>query len=81
MYKKNLSEDLRLRLSVNDMDFLRTLSADRGASISEVIRSIIGEYRRSYDTVKIIARAVLGSEEQEGELSYGDPKTDFHDKL
>ena len=82
MYKKNLSEDLRLRLSANDMDFLRKLSADRGASISEVIRSIIGEYRRSYDTVKIIARAVSGiSEEQEGKLSYGDTKTDFNDKL
>lgn len=82
MYKKNLSEDLRLRLSANDMDFLRKLSADRGASISEVIRSIIGEYRRASDTMEIIARTVsVISSEQEGKLSYGDTKTDFNDKL
>lgn len=82
MYKKNLSEDLRLRLSANDMDFLRKLSDDRGVSISEVIRSIIGEYRRAFDTIEtmeIIARTV--SSGKEGMLSHGDTKTDINDKL
>ena len=43
MYEKNLTEDLRLRLSKTDMDFLRGLSAKRAVSVSECIRSIIGE--------------------------------------
>ena len=44
MYEKNLTEDFRLRLSKNDMDFLRDLSSKRSVSISECICSIIGEY-------------------------------------
>ena len=38
MYEKNLKEDLRLRLSTDDMNFLRSLSEKRSASVSEVIR-------------------------------------------
>lgn len=51
MYEKNLTEDLRLRLSADDMNFLRELSENRSSSVSEVIRSIIGEYRRSLSTL------------------------------
>lgn len=58
MYAKNLSEDLRLRLSAKDMDFLRRLSEQRECTVSEVIRSIIGEYRRSLDAVETLNRAL-----------------------
>ena len=82
MYEKNLVEDLRLRLSKNDMDFLRELSAQRAVSVSECIRSIIGEYRRTLDTFDIIAKAIsLADREKEEKLSYGDTKTDFDYKL
>lgn len=84
MYEKNLTEDLRLRLSKRDMDFLRDMSSKRGASISECIRSIIGEYRRSIDTLDILNKAINFANKEmnkEGELSYGDTKTDIDNKL
>lgn len=78
MYEKNLSEDLRLRLSKNDMDFLRELSAQRSVSISECIRSIIGEYRRSLDTLDVLKKAInLANSEKEVELSNGDTETNI----
>ena len=80
MYEKNLTEDLRLRLSKNDMDFLRELSAQRSASVSECIRSIIGEYRRSLDTLDVFKKVIdLAKLEKGVELSNGDTKTDFND--
>jgi hypothetical protein len=80
MYEKNLSEDLRLRLSKNDMDFLRSLSAKRSVSVSECIRSIIGEYRRSLETLDLLTKAVnLANLEKGDELSNGDTKTDIND--
>lgn len=82
MYEKNLTEDLRLRLSKTDMDFLRELSEKRSATISECIRSIIGEYRRSLETLDVFKQAInLAIQEKEGLLSHGDTKTDFDDKL
>lgn len=84
MYEKNLTEDLRLRLSKRDMDFLRDMSAKRGASISECIRSIIGEYRRSIDTLDILSKAInIASKEivKGGELSHGDTETNINNKL
>ena len=84
MYEKNLTEDLRLRLSKRDMDFLRDMSSKRGASISECIRSIIGEYRRSVDTLDILNKAInLANKKMNkgGELSYGDTETDIDNKL
>lgn len=51
MYDKNLSEDLRLRLSKKDMDFLRYLSFQYNISVSECIRTIISSYRRTYDSL------------------------------
>ena len=78
MYEKNLSEDLRLRLSKNDMDFLRELSAKRSVSVSECIRSIIGEYRRSLDTLDVLKKAInLANSEKEVELSNGDTETNI----
>lgn len=94
MYKKDLKEDLRLRLSKNDMDFLRSLSEERSVTISECIRSIIGEYRRSLRAVEILSRALerekeeylreeitSREQEREGVAVHGDTKTDFNDKL
>ena len=46
MYLKNLSCDFRLRLTQEDMEFLINLSNDREQSVSEVVRFIIGDYRR-----------------------------------
>lgn len=89
MYEKNLTEDLRLRLSEKDMDFLRKLSDERGMTVSQVIRAIIGEYRRSLDTISAMRSAIeLVKSQQEnsngnnginGGLSHGDTKTDFDD--
>lgn len=79
MYSKNLTEDLRLRLSKKDMDFLRNLSDERATSVSECIRSIIGEYRRSLDAMNMIQNLVKLTNE-EG-LSNGDTETNIDDKL
>ena len=79
MYEKNLTEDLRLRLSSNDMDFLRELSAKRSVSISECIRRIIGEYRRSLETLDVLTQAInLAKSEKGVQLSNGDTKTDIN---
>lgn len=78
MYTKDLTEDLRLRLSTTDMDFLRSLSQERGVSISECIRSIIGEYRRSLETINILSDAISLAKKG-GQLSNGDTKTDIND--
>lgn len=77
MYEKNLTEDLRLRLSETDMNFLRELSAKRSVTISECIRSIIGEYRRSLESLEILNKAIALVNEQGGKLSNGDTKTNI----
>ena len=77
MYNKNLTEDLRLRLSTNDMDFLRELSEKRSVSVSECIRSIIGEYRRSLETLDVLTQALTLAKEKGVQLSNGDTKTNI----
>ena len=83
MYEKNLTEDLRLRLSQKDMDFLRGLSKQRSVTVSECIRSIIGEYRRSVETLELLSKAVdlVNKQGKEGMLSNGDTETYINDKL
>lgn len=82
MYNKNLTEDLRLRLSTADMDFLRNLSEQRSVSVSECIRSIIGEYRRSLETMDLLQKALtLAKKEKEVGLSNGDTKTNIDNQL
>lgn len=84
MYEKNLTEDLRLRLSKRDMDFLREESTKRCVSVSECIRSIIGDYRRSIDTLEVFKNALelaRNHNESGGELSHGDTETDINNKL
>lgn len=79
MYEKNLTEDLRLRLSKNDMDFLRGLSEKRAVTVSECIRSIIGEYRRSLEAIDLLQEAVRLTKEKGAELSNGDTETNIND--
>lgn len=81
MYNKDLSEDLRLRLSKTDMEFLRKLSNERAVTISECIRSIIGEYRRSVDAIQTLQRLAALTQKEGGGLSDGDTKADINNKL
>ena len=76
MYDKNLTEFLGLRLSAKDMDFLRDLSHRRSIPVSECIRSIIGEYRRSFDSFNCFYNT-----EKEVFNSDGNFKTYFNNKL
>lgn len=75
MYEKNLTEDFRLRLSKKDMDFLRSLSSSRAQSVSECVRSIIGEYRRSIDTIDILKAAL--DLDKRGNAVRGDTETNI----
>lgn len=47
MYEKDLKNQIVLRINDKDMDFLRMVSEYRDVSLSKVIRSIIGDYRRA----------------------------------
>lgn len=76
MYNKNLTEDLRLRLSTDDMDFLRHLSEQRAVSVSECIRSILGEYRRSLMAMETLQKA-LETMGKEGKLFNGNTETNL----
>ncbi len=82
MYEKNLSKDMHLRVSDKDMEFLENLAKEREVSISEVIRTMIGEYRRSLETVSVLQENIkLLKDKNGGELSNGDVKTNLNDKL
>lgn len=87
MYEKNLTEEFRLRLSKLDMDFLRDLSRDRSISVSECVRSIIGDYRRGLEFQDIlksamtIANDLKNNDISKGRLSHGDTETDINDQL
>lgn len=79
-YKKDLNEQVRLRLSVGDMTFLKELSTQRCVTISELIRSIIGEYRRAVVNMDYLKQAVELAQKQmitgkKGDVVHGDTKT------
>lgn len=78
MYEKNLTSDLRLRLSESDMNFLRGLSETRSVSVSECIRSIIGEYRRGLETIDVLSQAIQLTKNG-GLAVHGDTKTNIND--
>ena len=79
MYTKDLCEDFRLRLTKKDMDFLRGLSEERGQSVSECVRAISGEYRRSLETLSALNKAwELVKEET---AVHGNTKTNINNKL
>lgn len=75
MYDKNLTECLRLRLSKNDLDFLRSLSSQRSVTVSECIRSMIGEYRRSLDILDVLKNSL----NVKGDTFNGDTETNIND--
>lgn len=75
MYEKDLTEGFHLRLSTKDIDFLRDLSLKRSITISQCVRGIIGDYRRSFD----VSNISLTSEKEV--CSCGDSKTYINDKL
>lgn len=80
MYNKDLTEDFRLRLNARDMNFLRQTADERCCSISEVVRSIIGDYRRSIELTETLKNAIaLVNQKKEAELSDGDTKTNLDD--
>lgn len=58
MYEKNLKNDFRLRLSDNDMQFIKDLAEKRGCTVSEAVRSILGEYRRNYEMLQVLSKAL-----------------------
>jgi predicted transport protein len=80
MYMKNLKKDLRLRLSEQDMQFLTDLSTQRGCSVSEILRSIVGEYRRGLESLRAL-QYVMNQQQKikESEMSNGDTTTDCND--
>lgn len=75
MYLGDLSCQFRLRMSSKDFDFLTELAQDRAITVSELVRSIIAEYRRSCVMVSAL-QSMKG-----GAMSYGDEQANFHDKL
>lgn len=78
MYKKDLTEDFRIRMSKTDMDFLRKMSEERSCSISECVRSIIGEYRRSLDTLGALTSLLEIAKSKEGmEAVHGNTKSNI----
>lgn len=48
MYLKNLKCDFRLRLTQEDMEYLVKLSNERKVSVSEIVRTMISDYRRKF---------------------------------
>ena len=79
MYDQNLTQAMVFRLSPNDMDFLRDLSSRRAVSVSECLRSIIGEYRRSFEMLDMLTKSItLSNAEKEDNLSDGDTETYFN---
>lgn len=77
MYEKNLEADFRLRLSSDDMEFLKGLADERGQTVSALVRSIIGDYRRSLRAMEMMAKALEYA--KKGELSNGDTTGIKHD--
>ena len=49
MYLRDKKNQIVVRLSNLDYAFLVIKSEERNITISELVRSIIGEYRRSYE--------------------------------
>ena len=49
MYQKNLTEQIKIRLSPDDLNFLSLLADSLGVSVSQVIRNLIRSARVSFD--------------------------------
>lgn len=70
MYTKNLIRDFRLRISEEDFSFLVAEADRRSTTVSETVRGIIGEYRRSLELLESLKS--LANQAKGGELSNGD---------
>lgn len=76
MYEKNLEQSFRLRLSDEDMSFLKGLADERGQTVSALVRAIIGDYRRSLKAMEAIAKVMELTKKEE--LSHGDTTSNQH---
>lgn len=65
MYQKNLTQQIKIRVSPDDLEFLSFLADSLGVSVSQVIRNLIRSSRVSFCDLDD-SEAVL----------YGDSKTD-----
>ena len=59
MYQKNLNHVVRVRIDDRDFEFLQDYSEKRDISISDTVRYLIGEYRRSVVTFEKIKESGL----------------------
>lgn len=75
MYTKNLIKDFRLRISEEDFQFLVGEADRRCATVSETVRGIIGEYRRSLELLDSLKS--LANQSKGGRLSDGDTTPDI----
>lgn len=74
MYLKDLTEELKLRISKTDMEFLKELSEKRGIVLSELVRGIISEYKRSLELMEAMQGMLKLAKEQEIKLPAEDKK-------
>lgn len=51
MYQKNLTEQIKIRLSPADLEFLSLLAESLGVSVSQVLRNLIRSARVSFDNL------------------------------
>lgn len=75
MYTKNLTRDFRLRVSEEDFGFLTELAEQRYTTVSDTVRNIIGEYRRSLELLESLK--TLSNAQKEKGLSNGDTESDI----
>lgn len=58
----DLNKTVHLRLTEKDMTFLTQLAEERSVSVSECIRQLVGEYRRSLETMEVLKKALEATE-------------------
>lgn len=68
MYNKNLTKTLNIRINTKDFDFLEDLADKRSCSVSDCVRSLIGEYRRSIIVMERLKEKIDLATEIEGEI-------------
>lgn len=69
MYLKDLTEELKVRISKDDMIFLKTLAEKRSIGLSELVRSMVGEYRRSLEMVDAMNKMLALTKEDIYDIS------------
>lgn len=72
MYKKNLEQNINVRLSKSDIIFLTDIAEHRNCSLSSVVRSIILDYRQSV----VVLEKIRTLNEELGGSGDADTKTD-----